>query len=185
MQAIKLIWLKLFNTELCPKRCWRGPKPQEVGKTEEQYTVHCLTVHCHHRIDFCIQMSSDKNNFNVSLIVRGKVTRRRPQTTIFKERGAPKRYRTEVLLFTSLTPTAKPGRLTTGQHYCLISSAGVRVKNGNLRNRAFNADRLLRPGVQKLCESRDGRPGLPVPNSPYGFYGRKASLKKKNQDSRA
>ena len=109
MQAIKLIWLKLFNTELCPKRCWRGPKPQEVGKTEEQYTVHCLTVHCHHRIDFCIQMSSDKNNFNVSLIVRGKVTRRRPQTTIFKERGAPKRYRTEVLLFTSLTPTAKPG----------------------------------------------------------------------------
>ena len=147
---MKLVWLKLVNTELCPKRCWRGPKPQEVGKTEE---------HSHHRIDFCIQMSSDKNHFNVSLTARGKVTRRCPQTTIFKERGAPKRYRTEVLLFTSLTPTAKPRRLTTGQQYCLISSAGVRVKNGNLRNRAFNADRLLHPGVQKLCESRDGRPG--------------------------
>ena len=23
--------------------------------------------------------------------------------------------------------------------------------------------------THKLCESRDGRPGLPVPNSPYGL----------------
>ena len=30
--------------------------------------------------------------------------------------------------------------------------------------------------VQELCESRCGRPGLPVPNSPYGFCGRKATL---------
>ena len=30
--------------------------------------------------------------------------------------------------------------------------------------------------VQELCESRDGRPGLPVPNSPYGLCGRKATL---------
>ena len=28
----------------------------------------------------------------------------------------------------------------------------------------------------KLCESRGGRPGLPVPNSPYGLCGLKASL---------
>ena len=28
----------------------------------------------------------------------------------------------------------------------------------------------------KLCESRDGRPGLPVPNSSYGLCGRKATL---------
>ena len=27
-----------------------------------------------------------------------------------------------------------------------------------------------------LCESRGGRPGLPVPNSPYGLCGRKATL---------
>ena len=26
--------------------------------------------------------------------------------------------------------------------------------------------------VQELCESRGGRPGLPVPNKPYGFCGR-------------
>ena len=29
---------------------------------------------------------------------------------------------------------------------------------------------------QKLCESRGDRPGLPVPNSPYGLGGRKATL---------
>ena len=27
-----------------------------------------------------------------------------------------------------------------------------------------------------VCESRDGRPGFPVPNSPYGLCGRKATL---------
>ena len=28
-----------------------------------------------------------------------------------------------------------------------------------------------------MCESGGGRPGLPVPNSPYGLCGRKATLK--------
>ena len=30
--------------------------------------------------------------------------------------------------------------------------------------------------AQELRERRGGRPGFPVPNSPYGFYGRKAAL---------
>ena len=30
--------------------------------------------------------------------------------------------------------------------------------------------------AQELCESRGGRPGLPVLNKPPGFYGRKATL---------
>ena len=30
--------------------------------------------------------------------------------------------------------------------------------------------------AQKMCESRGGRPRLPVPNSPQGLYGRKATL---------
>ena len=30
--------------------------------------------------------------------------------------------------------------------------------------------------AQELCDSRGGRPGLPVPNSPYGLCGRKATL---------
>ena len=34
-----------------------------------------LSLHCHHQNDFCIKMSSDESHFNVSLIVRNKVTR--------------------------------------------------------------------------------------------------------------
>ena len=30
--------------------------------------------------------------------------------------------------------------------------------------------------AQELCENRGARPGLPVPNSPYGLCGRKATL---------
>ena len=33
--------------------------------------------------------------------------------------------------------------------------------------------------AREPCESRGGRPGLPVPNSPYGLCGRKAVLKQK------
>ena len=44
------------------------------------------------------------------IIVRDKVTRQRPQTTTFEEKGEPKRIRTEIPLLTSLTPyrLAKP-----------------------------------------------------------------------------
>ena len=49
-------------------------------------------------------MGSDKSHFNVSLIVKDKVTKQRPQTTIFEEKGEPKRIRIEVPLLTSLTP---------------------------------------------------------------------------------
>ena len=40
----------------------------------------------------------------ISLIVRDRVTRQCPQTTIFEEKGERKRIRTEVPLLTSLTP---------------------------------------------------------------------------------
>ena len=63
-----------------------------------------LSLHCHHQNDSCIKMGSDESHFNVSLIVRDKVTRQCPQTTIFEEKGEPRRYRTEVLPLTSLTP---------------------------------------------------------------------------------
>ena len=63
-----------------------------------------LSLHCHHQNDSCIKMGSDENHFNVSLIVRDKVTRQCPQTTIFEEEGELKRIRTEVPLLTSLTP---------------------------------------------------------------------------------
>ena len=63
-----------------------------------------LSLHCHHRNDSCIKMGSDERHFNVSFIVRDKVTRQCPQTTTFEEKGEPKRYRTEVLPLTSLPP---------------------------------------------------------------------------------
>ena len=59
-----------------------------------------LSLHCHHQNDSCIEMGNDESHFNVSVIVRDKVTRQCPQTT-FEEKGEPKRIRTEVPLFTS------------------------------------------------------------------------------------
>ena len=58
----------------------------------------------------CIKMGSDESHFNVSLIVKDKVTRQCPRTTTFEEKGEPKRYRTEVLPLTSPPPyrQAKP-----------------------------------------------------------------------------
>ena len=45
-----------------------------------------LTLHCHRHNDSCNKMGSDESDFNVSLIVRDKVTKRCPQTTNFEER---------------------------------------------------------------------------------------------------
>ena len=63
-----------------------------------------LSLHCHHQNDSCIKVGSDENHFNVSLIVKDKVTRHCPQATAFEKKGEPKRNRTEVPLLTSLTP---------------------------------------------------------------------------------
>ena len=40
-----------------------------------------LSLHCHDQNDSCIKMGSDESHFNVSLIVRDKVTRQCSQTT--------------------------------------------------------------------------------------------------------
>ena len=71
-----------------------------VGKRETIY----LSLLCHHQNDSGFMMGSDESHFNISLIVRDKVTRQCPQTTTFEQRGNPKRNRTEVLLLTILTP---------------------------------------------------------------------------------
>ena len=60
---------------------------------------------CHHQNDFCIKMDSDESHFNVSAGSDGQ-----SHKTVFtnhnhfEEKGEPKRYRTEVLPLTSLTP---------------------------------------------------------------------------------
>ena len=50
-----------------------------------------LSLHCHHQNDSCIKIGSVESHFNVSLIVRDKVTRQCLQTTTFEEKGEPKR----------------------------------------------------------------------------------------------
>ena len=40
-------------------------------------------------------------------------------------------------------------------------------------------------GAWELCEKQGGRPGLPVPNSPYGLCGRNATLNLDTQSSGA
>ena len=62
-------------------------------------------------------MGSDESHFNVSLVVRDKVTRQCPQTTTFEEKGELKRYRTEVLPLTNLTlyRQAKPAHREVGE----------------------------------------------------------------------
>ena len=52
----------------------------------------------------CFKVGSDECHFNVSLIVRDKVTRQCPQTTTSKIKGEPKRIRVEIRLLTSLIP---------------------------------------------------------------------------------
>ena len=69
----------------------------EVGEEGDIYS--CLSLRCHHQNDSCVKMGSDENRFNVSLIVRDKVTRQCPQTTTFlKRKERAKRNRAEVLL---------------------------------------------------------------------------------------
>ena len=74
------------------------------GKREITY----LSLHSHHHHnDSFIKMCSDESHFNVSLIVRDKVTRQSPQTTHFlkSRKGELKRNRAEILLLTRLVRT--------------------------------------------------------------------------------
>ena len=79
------------------------------GKREIIY----LSLHCHHQNDFCIKVGSDESHFNVSLVVRDKVTRQCPQTTTFLKRKdnqsgiEPRSFRLPAYRL-----TARPNRIT-------------------------------------------------------------------------
>ena len=77
-----------------------GGRVWSWGKREIIY----LSLHCHHQNDSYTKLCNGESHFNVSLIVRDKVTRQCPRTTTFEEKGEPKRIRTDVPLLTSLTP---------------------------------------------------------------------------------
>ena len=64
-------------------------------------TLSSLTT----KVDSSIKVGSDESPFNVSLIVRDKVTKQYPQTTTFEQKEGPKPIRTWARpLLTSRTP---------------------------------------------------------------------------------
>ena len=67
----------------------------EVGEREIIY----LSLH------FCIKMGSDESHFSVSVGSDGQSHKTvSTNHNLFEEKGEPKRYRTQVLPLTSLTP---------------------------------------------------------------------------------
>ena len=70
-----------------------GERGTEVGEGGSGYggggsewEIIYLSLHCHHQNDSCIKMGSDGSHFNVSFMVRDKITRQCPQTTTFPNR---------------------------------------------------------------------------------------------------
>ena len=70
-----------------------------------EWAIIYLSLHCHRQNDSCIKMGSDESHFNVSVGSDGQSHRTvSTNHNLFEEKGEPKRYRTEVLPLTSLTP---------------------------------------------------------------------------------
>ena len=64
-----------------------------------------IAIHSNHQNDSCIKMGSDESHCNVSLGSDGQSHKTESTNhNRFEEKGEPKRYRTEVLPLTSLTP---------------------------------------------------------------------------------
>ena len=80
----------------------KGGRGMEVGEEGKLYTYR---YNCHHQNDSCIKMGSDESHFNVSVGSDGQSHKTvSTNHNHFEEKGEPKRYRTEVLPLTSLTP---------------------------------------------------------------------------------
>ena len=81
----------------------KGGGARGVWRWGEREIIY-LSVHCHHHNNFCIKMGSDENHFNVSVGRDGQRDKTVSTNNLSEEKGQPKRYRTEVLPLTSLTP---------------------------------------------------------------------------------
>ena len=74
------------------------------GGGGEREIIH-LSLHCHHQNGSCIRMGSDESHFNVSVGSDGQSHKTvSTNHNLFEEKEEPKRYRTEVLPFTNLSP---------------------------------------------------------------------------------
>ena len=73
----------------------------EVGGEGDYILIATLS----HQNDTCFKMGSDESHFNVSVGNDGQSHRTvSTNHNLFEEKGEPKRYRTEVLPLTNLTP---------------------------------------------------------------------------------
>ena len=64
-----------------------------------------IVIHCHHQNDSYIKMGSDESRCNFSVGSDGQSHKTVSSNyNLSEEKGEPKRYRTEVLPLTSLTP---------------------------------------------------------------------------------
>ena len=76
----------------------------EVEEEGDDISTYCYTSH-HHQNDSCIKMGSGESHFNVSVGSDGQSHKTvSTNHNLSEEKGEPKRYRTEVLPLTSLTP---------------------------------------------------------------------------------
>ena len=68
-------------------KAYQGGEEGEKGvQSWRKRGIIYLSLHSHPQNDACITMVSDESHFNVSLIVRDKVTRLCPQTTALLKR---------------------------------------------------------------------------------------------------
>ena len=93
---------------------------------EGDYISIYLSLHCHHQNAFCIKVGSEESHFNVSVGSDGQSHKTvSTNHNLFEGKGELKRYRTEVLLLTSLPPLPLG---QTGSHITLESF--TYLKNG-------------------------------------------------------
>ena len=78
-----------------------GEEVWRWGQREIMY----LSLHCHHQNDSRIKTGTDESHFNVSVGSDGQSHKTvSTNHNLFEEKGEPKRYRTEVLPLSNLTP---------------------------------------------------------------------------------
>ena len=93
-ETIRLIW----DEENGGKGGW-------VGGRGRVYIYICLSLHCHRQNGSCIKMGGDESHVNVSVGSDGQSHKTvSTNHNLFEEKGELKRYRTEVLPLTNLTP---------------------------------------------------------------------------------
>ena len=76
----------VLNLHRNHKAYYRRVEEVEGGMEVGEEGDYILSLHCHHQSDSCIKMGSDERHFNVSFIVRDKVTRQCPQPQLLKRK---------------------------------------------------------------------------------------------------